>query len=31
MAACARLVAGSARPGRGVLTEERTDLRSLTQ
>jgi 3-phenylpropionate/trans-cinnamate dioxygenase ferredoxin reductase subunit len=31
MAACARLVARSARPGRGVLTEERTDLRSLTQ
>jgi 3-phenylpropionate/trans-cinnamate dioxygenase ferredoxin reductase subunit len=29
MAACVRLVAGRARPARGVLTDERTDLWSL--
>jgi 3-phenylpropionate/trans-cinnamate dioxygenase ferredoxin reductase subunit len=29
MAACARLVAARARPDRGVLTDERADLRSL--
>jgi 3-phenylpropionate/trans-cinnamate dioxygenase ferredoxin reductase subunit len=29
MAACVRLVAGQARPARGVLTDERTDLWSL--
>jgi 3-phenylpropionate/trans-cinnamate dioxygenase ferredoxin reductase subunit len=31
MAACARLVARRAHPDRGVLTDERTDLWSLTQ
>ena len=31
MAACARLVAGRARPGRDVLTDEHTDLWSLTR
>jgi 3-phenylpropionate/trans-cinnamate dioxygenase ferredoxin reductase subunit len=31
MAACARLVTGRARPDRGALTDERADLRSLTQ
>jgi 3-phenylpropionate/trans-cinnamate dioxygenase ferredoxin reductase subunit len=31
MAACARLVARRARPDRGALTDERTDLWSLTQ
>jgi 3-phenylpropionate/trans-cinnamate dioxygenase ferredoxin reductase component len=31
MAACARLVASRARPDRGVLTDERADLWSLTQ
>ncbi len=29
MAACARLIAGRARPARGLLTDERTDLWSL--
>jgi hypothetical protein len=29
MAACARLVAQRARPGRGKLTDENTDLWSL--
>jgi len=31
MAACARLVAGQARPAPGVLADEHTDLWSLAQ